>query len=113
MEKVMATVKENSMDANMWVLELEKDWVESFAYIESYFTPEECENMIKYGNAQHKEWATVYSRDNLASTMDLKIRKNKVSWFFPDPFTTWFYQKLTGAVTELNNNHFSKIRSHK
>ncbi len=75
---------------------------ESWAYMEKYFTPEECDKVIEYGKKQNLIEAVV--GEDSKTRVDSLVRKSNVSFFnSADPEIEWLYRKLTDAINYMNN----------
>jgi PKHD-type hydroxylase len=80
----------------------EKDKVESWAYWDKAFTPDECKKIIAYGESLNKETATTFNTDPL----NTNIRDSLVSWIYPSIEINWMYEKLSAYIQTINNNYF-------
>jgi len=92
-----------------WFLSSEKfidEW-HQYAWQERVFTSEEIDKIIELGKNLPIQLATIKGSNTPQTKKErLAIRKNKVSWIKVDSDTEWIYQRLTGAITHLNNNYF-------
>ncbi len=81
----------------------ETDLIETWAYYEKLFTPEECKKIIELGNKREKKDANINNNNKINE----KIRKNKVAWLNPQDDTNWIFLKLSYATNEINNKFFN------
>lgn len=90
-----------------WLFNVDK--TESWAYMPDVFTPEECQKIIDIGLKNKKKQATVSGANNKGQ-LDLKIRKNSISWLEPyveDEYDlTWAFLKMATAACNLNEQYF-------
>lgn len=85
-----------------WSFEL--DGVENWAYQQEVFTPDECKEIIKLGNALDKSTAQVDVRD---AKVNNKIRKGQIAWMPINEQTHWIYERISGATMTLNARFFN------
>jgi len=78
------------------------DTVNTYAYWEKVFTPEECKKIIKIA----KDKGLIKAAINGKSKNTSKIRLSKVSWLYPDDNLDWAYRKITDVVLNLNERFF-------
>lgn len=81
-----------------WPFQL--DPVSPWAYWDKAFTREECEAIIRLGNSNSLQPATVQNMDVT------DIRESHVAWIFPNEHTGWIFEKMSNIVTDLNNRFF-------
>lgn len=80
------------------------DYVHSWAYIDNYFSKEECNKIINIANKKGLDESTVrLSKDK----KNKNPRKSKVCWLYPDDDMQWVYRKITDAVINLNEKYFN------
>lgn len=95
-EKV--SVKEHS--STVWPFELDK--LETWAYWDAAFTPEECKKIIEIGNKKKLQQATI-----LKGNASLSIRDSKVAWLNPVEELNWVYQRVSQIIFDLNKRFFN------
>jgi PKHD-type hydroxylase len=89
-----------------WYLDLKP--VQAWAYIEGFFSKDECEKIKEYGKSLQKIEAKVGVDQDSTARIDLEYRKNLVSWFNSgDPDLDWVYRKLTDAVIGVNKQFWN------
>jgi PKHD-type hydroxylase len=71
------------------------------------FTPNECNEIIKYANNKKKSIALV-KKDN-KDTLDNKVRKNKIVWLSDtvDQELHFLYEKMLNVIFNVNNNNYN------
>jgi len=85
----------------MWSFKV--DNIHSYAWIESVFSKQECEKIIKLSKSLKEIKATVgVDKASLNET----LRKTNISWIPFNQEYYWVYQKLTNASTYINENYF-------
>ena len=77
------------------------DLVNSWAYMDNVFNPEECKKIIDYASTKEKEKAKVGKHKLIE-----KYRKNKIVWLNEKDDLHWAYRKLTDASMSLNMQYF-------
>lgn len=86
------------------------DRVCTYAYLENFLTPQECNKIISIGkNNGLNDGLVGFGEESLSSKgrKNKKVRDSKITWLYPDEKTSWLYRKLTDAVTSLNNQFFN------
>jgi PKHD-type hydroxylase len=83
-----------------WAFETDK--LNSWAYWDKAFTPEECKKIIEFAGQFEKKEARVNNKMELNSD----IRESEVVWITPDSEIVWIYQRLTDIITALNSDYF-------
>jgi len=84
-----------------WTFDYEK--INAWAYYNNLFSPEECKKIIDYANQFEKEIGAVGHQEKT----NVKIRQSQLVWFSPNDENKWIYEKLTGAITKLNDDYFN------
>ena len=79
---------------------LRTDPVENFAWWNGAFTSQELDAIINIGNSIELERAHTHGGDNP------EVRDSFVNFLYPNETTSWIFQKLTGAILEINNAYF-------
>src|SRR6056300_1533974 len=74
------------------------DKVNSYAYWEKVFTPEECEKIIKI--AKNKGLIKGITRSKT------DVRESKICWLYSSDDLDWVYRKITDIVLNLNDRFF-------
>jgi PKHD-type hydroxylase len=87
-----------------WLFHTDK--VESWAYIDNVFSPEECEKIVRIGLSKNPKESVVIG-DNLQGKVDKNIRDNTNAWLNEKDDINWVYQKLTNAVLNINKQFFN------
>lgn len=85
---------------NFWPFSF--DNVEHWAYQENVFSEEECDYIIEMGNSLDLKKGKTSS----AKQSD-DIRKSQVSWVEPNTDIAWIFQRIAGAITDLNSKFFN------
>ena len=85
-----------------WFLSSEKflDECHDYAWLPNLFSSDEIDKIIKIGCNKKIQKGTTSGESSE------KIRKNKVSWVYPDDDSEWVFRKLTDAVVEINKTYF-------
>jgi PKHD-type hydroxylase len=74
------------------------DHVHPYSFWEDVFTPDECQQIIDYGNSTAlKNAVTVGVTD---------IRNSSINWIFPSTETSWIFEKITNHVKVMNDQFF-------
>jgi PKHD-type hydroxylase len=94
MKETMTDAKQRS---GAWAFELDR--LESWAYWDNVFTPEECERIVAIGKKLRPKKATTLSAEE-------GVRDSKVSWIQPSADTNWIFERVTGVVMSLNTQFF-------
>lgn len=85
----------------MWFLQPRVDNVENWAYCAKVFTKDQCEAIIKLGEAALPETASTFG----GTCPD--VRDSKVSWIRPTQDSEWIFRHMTGVVAQLNKQFFN------
>lgn len=80
---------------------LKVDHVENWAWNDQVFTPEELDAIIEIGKSVELDKASTYG--GLQSD---KIRNSFVQFLYPGEFTKWIFARLSGAITQMNDQYF-------
>jgi PKHD-type hydroxylase len=80
----------------------ETDKVCDYAFVDNFFTPEECKKIIEIGEKRILTVANVVNKNELK-----EARKSNISWLYPQDNMDWAYKRLTDAITVLNNSYFN------
>jgi PKHD-type hydroxylase len=80
----------------------EQDKLENWAYWDNLFTPNECLQIINIGNSLSKNQGSVSD----SNPYNLEIRESNVSWISYNENTKWIFDRLAGALINLNDNFF-------
>jgi PKHD-type hydroxylase len=84
------------------------DGVCSYAYLEDFLTPQECDEIISVGiNNGLQDGLLAEIEKSPKGKKNKKVRDSKITWLFPDKNTDWLYRRLTDAITSLNNQFFN------
>lgn len=78
------------------------DQIHPFAWSQELFTPEQCDEIIKLGTNLYTHRALISSKEKL----NVKYRDSFVSWIHPSEKSHWIFDRLVGAVLDLNNKYF-------
>ena len=78
-------------------LDRENPWV----YAEGFLSPEECAEVIKLGLDANLQAANIFE-----SGVNKTARNNEISWLNPNENTEWLYQKLSSAISHMNQQFF-------
>ena len=92
----------------MWFLHHKSH--EPWAYLDTAFTNEECDNIIKLGKSLITTDATVGDYGDIKQNNN--IRKNKVSWISVTDDTAWIYAKLTSYIININQQFWNFDLNH-
>jgi PKHD-type hydroxylase len=84
-----------------WSIELDK--THPYAYSKGVFTPEECQQIIDFGNSKRKTDALVDCKQNAYKP---ELRKNKLAWLEAEPELVFAYRRLIDVGTDLNKQFF-------
>lgn len=83
---------------------LQTDHVENWAFMPDLFTKQECDIIIEYGNSLGLETSVIH---NNAEIVNDTTRKSEHTFIHPDDSQIdWLYQRLTDAVTTVNNKFY-------
>ena len=80
--------------------QFETDKINLYAYKDNFLSTEECDLIVKIGNAKKLQIGT--TKDNNKK----KTRKSNISWLSPSDNLEWLYRRLTDVITDLNNQFF-------
>lgn len=80
---------------------LDVDPVHDFAWIENFLDKNECREIVKIGKAA-KLHAGGTGRDSDIT----ERRKSKIAFLFPTVETAWLFEKVSGAIKQLNEQYF-------
>lgn len=86
-----------------WLFHL--DTVETWAYADKIFTPEECKQIIDLALNKGKSEATITGA-NLKGEVNPEIRKNSVVWLNEKDDLNWMYQRIAGVAININSQFF-------
>jgi PKHD-type hydroxylase len=82
-----------------------RDHVNTWAWAKKVFSPEECQEIIKIGNALNPIYGRVQSEKNIEVNNDI-VRKSLISWIAPNQDTNWIFIRLQELVEKINNEFF-------
>lgn len=85
----------------MWFFENRADNQETWAFVESLFTPEECKQIIELGELLIPDTATT------TNGMCLDVRDSKVSWIYPSEKSEFIFRKMTDLGIHVNKQFFN------
>jgi PKHD-type hydroxylase len=91
-------VKENKIPSTVWPFKI--DELQTWAFWDSAFSPEECKKIIDIGNKKGLIKGKVRG-NNLEH-----VRDSNISWLYPSDDLEWVYRRLTDIVLNLNNQFF-------
>jgi len=91
-------VNKIKFQSTVWPFKL--DTLESWAYWNLAFTPEECKKIIDIGN---KKGLVI---GETKKGKDKQYRDSTVSWLHPSDDLDWAFRKITDVVIDLNKNFF-------
>ena len=74
------------------------DKVNSYAFWEKVFTPEECEKIIKIAKNKGLIKGLTKSKTD--------VRKSKITWLYASDDLDWVYRRITDIVLNLNDRFF-------
>lgn len=80
---------------------LKSDTLEHFAFVDSAFSKEECEEIIKIGKSRQLTEAKVSGE----AKTNKNIRVSNITFLHPTDME-WAYRKLTDIVNEMNDRFF-------
>ena len=93
--------KNDPQQVAAWMFELDK--VETWAYWDNVFSPQECERIITLGNSLTMSTGAVRTRsDSVLSVEDSNIRNSTISWIYPSDGTAWIFERLASVIVSLN-----------
>jgi len=75
-----------------------------WAYTNNFITPEECDNIVKYGKEHGLKKGKIGSGDKLQE--EISYRDSNITWLFPNKETESLYRRMSDVVTGLNNQYF-------
>jgi PKHD-type hydroxylase len=90
-------VKKSKTKTTVWPFK--KDGLETWAFWDSIFSPEECKKIIEIGNKKILIKAKTFSNNK-------ELRKSKISWLYPSDDLEWAYKRITDVILDLNNRFF-------
>lgn len=79
------------------------DNVDDFVWLESVFTPEECQKIIEYGNKKKLILAGVGNNNE----KNFSTRKNKIAWIEHSKESNFMFNKFTERIMEANQHFFN------
>ncbi len=85
-----------------WVFQ-KKDCVNYYAFHEKVFNDLECEAIIKLGEKQIVEQASVGNEKLIKK----KNRMGKISWISPSEESIWVFEKVSAYIEKLNKAFFN------
>jgi PKHD-type hydroxylase len=77
------------------------DHVEHWAYLNNFFTPEECARIIAIGESKIPSKGIVGGEFRLEETRD-----STIAWLYAADDMDWVFRKVTDAVMSLNSQFF-------
>lgn len=81
-----------------WPLKL--DTVENWAWNIDTFSPEELDAIIEMGNSAELHKAVTYGQQSD------KNRNSRVTFLYPNEYTSWIFYKMAGSITAMNERYF-------
>jgi PKHD-type hydroxylase len=88
----------NQTANSAWPFKL--DHVNTWAYWESAFTPEECQRIIDIGTGRFMKKGTTGGADKQY------VRDSEISWLYSCDDMEWAYRRITDIITNLNDQFF-------
>jgi len=76
------------------------DHVNNWAFWESAFSPEECEQIIQTGTDRLMTKGTTGGKDKQY------VRDSEISWLYSCDDMEWVYRRVTDIITDLNDKYF-------
>ena len=99
-------MKHVQQTTSTWYLDLKP--VQAWAYIENYFSIDECETIKKYAESLQQIDARIGVDQNNTARIDQEYRKNNVSWInSSDPRVDWVFKKLSEALNNVNKQFWN------
>jgi PKHD-type hydroxylase len=77
------------------------DSLQTWAYWDSAFTPEECKKIIEIGNKKKLIQGTI-----LHGTTS-SMRDSKIAWLYPTEELNWVYTRISQIIYDLNKKYFN------
>jgi PKHD-type hydroxylase len=77
------------------------DSLETWAYWDSAFTPEECRKIIEIGNKKKLTQGTILQGTTSG------IRDSKIAWLYPNEELNWVYLRISQIIYDLNKKYFN------
>ena len=74
------------------------DQVNTYAYWEKVFTPEECEKIIKIAKNKGLIKGTTKNKSD--------VRESQISWLYSSDDLDWIFKRITDLVLNLNDRFF-------
>lgn len=92
--------RERALDSGggAWPLQIER--VEDWAWFKDAFSTQELDSIINIGNDAELE------RGITGSGYDSKFRESYVHFMFPNEYTGWIFERLTGVLNNINEQFF-------
>jgi PKHD-type hydroxylase len=90
-------VKKFQFNTTTWPFKV--DNLETWAFWDSAFSPEECKKIIDIGNKKG-----LIKGSTQGNTKD--YRDSKISWLYPSDDLEWVYRRLTDIILNLNDRFF-------
>ena len=79
---------------------LRTQFSDTCAWMDSVFSDQECDSIINICNMNGLEKGHTFSRHAENK------RKSYVHFIYPSPLTSWIFERLSAAVSTINENHF-------
>jgi PKHD-type hydroxylase len=95
-EESIFNKEEPKFNNSSWNLELDK--VEEFSFWKNLFSKEECQTIINIA----KDKGLVQGKTPVESD----VRQSKISWLYPNDNMSWVFERVTNAITTLNEQYF-------
>jgi PKHD-type hydroxylase len=86
----------NKINNSSWNFYLDK--INTYAYWEKAFTPEECEKIIKIAKDKGLIKGTTRNKSD--------VRQSKICWLYASDDLDWLFKKITDIVLNLNDSFF-------
>jgi PKHD-type hydroxylase len=78
--------------------------IEPFTSWDGAFTPAELDAIIAYGDALKQDEATLL--DSAVADQNSNVRSTRISWIEEKQETLWLFQKMIGAVSQINQQAY-------
>ena len=95
--------KELKFQSTAWPFQV--DNLETWAYWDNAFSPEECKKIIDIGNKKGLVKGITRGENSKKIKDSKKIRDSNISWLYPSDDLEWAYRRITDIILDLNSKY--------
>lgn len=87
-------------------IDIFKPPIENYVIWSGGYTPEECDEIIQFGELEEFKEASVGGGRGISGVTDNKIRNTKIVWIQPRDESKWIFERMNALVGRINFDKF-------